>query len=306
MRDHESIRRLIEWENYQRQVISVVPEFLPPNVKRLLVEFVRDPHIPAIVITGLPVDESLPPTPDDGRRPAEKSAISESILTGVSWFAGEVLSYREELEGMPTHQLAPQKDKDREQSNGGRDRFKRHNDNRFIPEPFRQRYIGLFGLRNTENVATTFLPVTDILKQLEPRRIRDLRQPLYGLKGPASFNLGGHYITDYRPILYTDSLGRECISLPSADVEPKNSLAKTTFAEFRYLIEEVITPREIIIRPGTLCLFRDDLGIHGRDAVSGDRWLQRIYVAPTLAALRQATGSDPREFCFSVRRLLGL
>src|SRR5262249_28050778 len=160
LKDAESSKRLIEWERYLREVNSVASTSLPPNVKRLLREFAENPHIPAVMITGLPIDDSLPPTPTDGRRPFAKSSVSESVLVSIASFFGEIFSYREELEGAPIHQLAPQKDKEYVQSYGGRVRFKMHNDNRFIPEMFRQKYICLSGLRNTENVSTTFLPVT--------------------------------------------------------------------------------------------------------------------------------------------------
>jgi hypothetical protein len=59
-----------------------------------------------------------------------------------------------------------------------------------------------------------------------------------------------------------------------------------------------------LVAPGTALLFKDDRVLHGRDAVSGLRWLQRAYFTDTLDVQRRLTGSDPRAFAFDAKALL--
>jgi hypothetical protein len=75
--------------------------------------------------------------------------------------------------------------------------------------------------------------------------------------------------------------------------------------EFRALLSS-LEPLRAVVEPGTALLFKDDRVLHGRDAVGGDRWLQRSYFRESLHELRAVTGSDPRAFAFDVRQLVGV
>jgi hypothetical protein len=298
--DYENPQRLDSWDYFKLQSQMRVSGFLAQNILDPLKNFERDPLMPAIVFTGFPVEDSLPPTPSNGRRPNEKkSALSESILTGVAQWLGPIFSFKEEFDGAPIHQVVTQN------NDGDRTSFKSFSDNAFVPTPFRPTYTAFFGLRNEGNITTAFYPVRDILNELEPPHIQELRRRYYRLKSPSHLNLGRPFATEYDSIFYTDSRRRECIQFTSLDdVEPQNTQAAEALALFRDRIEKDIEPLKINIAPGTLCLVRNSLSIFGYGPEQGHQWLQRIYLAKRLIDFQQKTRSEWREFSFKVDSLL--
>lgn len=297
-------RNLMQWEHFTRRAAWIVKENLSQNVHSLINRFTQNSRQAAVLIDGLPIGD-IPPTPPDGCRPASKDAVSEGTLTGVINRFGEITSYTEEKNGAPIHEVSPVVGKEKVQSNSGRDRFFMHTDNRFLPDEYAQDGIALIGLRNESNVATRVITLEDLLGVIPQNLLDMLLQPLFRMKSPASFALNPTYLSPPMPIIYKDRFGTERIGLPSSGVEGVNSEAQSAFDQFRDLVES-LTPRKVVLRPGRLLLFRNYLLVHGRDAVTADRWVQRAYYKSTIAHLRTATNSDPREYAFSARTLLNI
>jgi hypothetical protein len=216
-----------------------------------------------------------------------------------------VMSYTEEKNGAPIHEVSPIIGKENSQSNAGRNRFFMHTDNCFIPDDYVQDGIALLGLRNDSGVATRVITLDDLLRAVPQDLLDVLRQPLFRIKNPASFAFTPPYMTPPMPIFYKGRYGAERIGLPSAGAEGVNGKAQAAFDQFRNLVES-LTPRQVVLRPGRLLLFRNYLMAHGRDEVKGDRWVQRAYWKSTVAQLRTITHSDPREYAFCVRTLLNI
>lgn len=293
------------WELFKKQASSAVAYHLTPELQELLVEFSRPDGPDAIVIDGLPVDPDLPPTPADGRRPVNKAAVSEAVMAGiVGQMDHEILSYKQEKQGVPFHEVVPIVGHETVQSNAGSVPFDAHSDNSHIHTRYRQENLCLFGIRNEKDVSTRFITLEDIKKALPPELLQELRQPNFRLSAPASFDLSKwKVLTEPRPIIRTNDYGIDCIAMSRGGVHPDNAKAKSAFKRFLTALD-TIEPRRVVISPGRFTLFKDYRLLHGRDAVSGDRWLQRVYTRQSLALLRAATNSDPREFSFDVRLLM--
>jgi hypothetical protein len=254
-------------------------------------------------IENLPVDPDLPPIPADGKRPAGKSPVSEAVILGLIAPWAEILSYVNEKEGVPIHEVTPIRGLEKVQSNAGRAPFGYHSDNAFLPPQFRQEGLVLFGLCNQET-ATLVLSAEQIAEAAPARLIAALARPAFRHACPLSYQLPERIMSEARPILWRDDLGRMHVTAASSTIEPADEEARRALEEFRALLAS-LEPLRMVIGPGTALLLKDDRVLHGRDAVSGPRWLQRAYFRESLSALRAATGSDPRAFSFDVRSLVG-
>src|SRR5229473_3168617 len=58
----------------------------------------------SLLIEGLPVDDPLCDPPEDGDRPAGKSAVSEAVHLGIVGLLGHPFSYEEEKSGRLIHE----------------------------------------------------------------------------------------------------------------------------------------------------------------------------------------------------------
>jgi L-asparagine oxygenase len=296
---------LTEWKSFNIQAGSSASTFLTPEILQLLDNFSRPNGPDAFVIDGLPLDPALEPTPQDGKRPPEKSAISESVMAGIIKQMGhQILSYKQEKQGAAFHELVPIAGHEMIQSNAGRVKFGFHTDNSHLPARFRQEGIALFGLRNETDVATLLITLDDIKAVISPELLLKLRYPIYRISAPLSFDLAGwSVLTEPRPIIWTDDNGIDRIALPRSNFKQANAEADAAMKKFRKLLDNM-KPRHVVLGPGRFLAFRDNRALHGRDTVIGDRWVQRVYFSKSLALHRAATNSDSREFAFDIRLLM--
>jgi len=293
------------WADFNKSASLVAAEVLPPPLAHLLRDLARPDGPDAIVLDNFPVDEVLVPTPLDGQRPAGKPAVSEAVIAGsVGVMGAHMLSYRQEKKGEVLQQLVPIPGEEAKQSNTGRTKFGLHTDNANIPFRFRQQFLGLYGLRNEKDVATLVVTLEDIRRAISPALLRKLRYPIYRFPAPLSFDLGGwHVLSEPRSVIWTDDNGVERIALPRSEFSQEDAEADEAVNQFREFLDQ-IEPRRVVVGPGRFFIFRDSRVLHGRDAVEGDRWLQRVYISRTLDAHRAATNSGRRVFSFDARPLM--
>jgi L-asparagine oxygenase len=296
-------RDLVAWRAFCGQATQLARTHLPAAISQELTRFFSPAGENSLVIENLPVDLNLPPIPRDGFRPAAKQAVTEAVIAGILLEWGEILAFLNEKDGAPIHEVTPVPGLERVQSNAGRVRFGFHSDNAFLPSRLRQRGIMLLGLCN-DDTATLLLSADQILASA-PRDLADaLAKPIFRHACPASFNFpGAPAVSQPCPILWVDELGLARVSAASSSIEPLTTEARHALQRFRDLIQS-LEPTRIVVAPGTALLFKDDRVLHGRDPVSGPRWLQRAYFTDSLQPMRQAVASDPRAFAFDARALL--
>jgi alpha-ketoglutarate-dependent taurine dioxygenase len=105
------------------------------------------------------------------------------------------------------------------------------------------------------------------------------------------------------PILWRDSRGIAHIAVQTHAVQPVNEEARVAIAQLRALLDTLETER-VVLRPGDALLFKNDRVLHGRDAFTGARWLQRAYFTDSLARFREHAAAAADAFVFDARRLL--
>jgi L-asparagine oxygenase len=254
----------------------------------------------ALLIENLPVDPDLPPTPDDGRRPSRKTAVSEAVLAGLIEPHAKIFAYGNEKEGAPIHEVAPVAGKEDTPSNAGRVPFPCHTDVAFLAPDFSPQGLALLGLRNPLAAATSILSLEKILDSAPQSLIDSLSKPIFHHPSPSSFELA---VSITAPILWRDRRGILRIAVQTHAVQPVNNEARAAITELRALLAS-IEPHRVALTPGAALLFKNNRVLHARDAVAGDRWLQRAYFTASLEPFRHRAGAAPDEFVFDAFELL--
>jgi L-asparagine oxygenase len=293
---------LSAWTQFRQAAARMALDHLPATITGELWRFYPHGGSDSVRIENLPVDPALPPTPRDGMRPTGKSAVSEAVVLGLIAPWAEILSYLNEKRGAPIHEITPVPGREYQQSNAGRTAFGYHSDNAFLPARFRQEGLLLFGLRN-QDTATLVLSAEQIAEAAPAALIEALARPAYRHACPHSYQLPETVQSAARPILWRDQYGKMRVTAASSTIEPADAEASRALEDFRALTAS-LEPLRAVVGPGTALLFKDSRVLHGRDAVGGDRWIQRAYFRESLDELRAATRSDSRAFAFDVRRLL--
>ena len=294
---------LAAWTEFREASTELAARYLPEEMKSALRAFFAPAGDPAIVLENLPVDPHLPAIPEAGMRPAGKEAVSEAVITGILCQWGELLSFTNEKDGSPIHEVTPVPGREALQSNAGRVKFGFHSDNAFLPSWFKQQGILLYGLLN-EKTSTTVVTADQILQAAPAELASLLAQPIFRHACPASFSFGeARALSAPCPILWRDEKGLMRVSAASSTIIPVTPEAELALELFRSRLDELV-PAKVVVRPGTALLFKDDRVLHGRDAFQGPRWLQRAYFTDSLDLLRDVTASDWRAFSFDARVLL--
>ena len=290
------------WARFREAAARLAILHLPVYMTAELWRFYAFGEQDSVRLENLPVDPVLPAVPQDGSRPAAKTAVSEAVVLGLIAPWAEILSYRNEKHGVPIHEVTPIEGRETQQSNAGRVAFGYHSDNAFLPNKFRQEGILLYGLRN-EDTATLVMSAEQIAESASPALLEQLARPAFRHAVPLSYQLPPTLKSLPRPILWRDTMGRMRVTAASSSIEPVDDASRKALDEFRGLIHS-LQPFRGVVSPGTALVFKDDRVLHGREPVASERWLQRAYFRENLRDLRTATQSDSRAFCFDVETLL--
>lgn len=295
---------------------TIVRSVLTDTQYRTITQFTSGAHT-AVIINNLPVGQ-LGDTPADGFRPDDKDVISEVVLLGFASILGYAMGYQNEKNGEIIQQVVPIDDKkmeDVKNSNASRNLFNFHVDNIFIKPRFRQELIGLLCLRNPSAAATLLIDLYDLITRMSASMVEALMSPCVRFGVSTSFDMGnGTHFTEPRPLLYTgaDNLLRINANtynmfVDNLDGKLKHQLlsAETDplLRDFAKIVEET-KPHRVVLQPGQLLFFRDDMAMHGREPFEGERWLQRVYVRFNLEDLWALTGNrssrvfDVKDFFF--------
>lgn len=276
------------WETARQLAANLKP------LEKQLREVTQD-H-PYVVIENLPIDQELPPTPLDGKHPADKGWVSEITLLAMLHLAGLLpLAFQQEKQGQIIHEIAPIRGFSHTQSNAGRVPFAFHADDGHLSRQFRPEFLLLLGLRNPGETKTWIADVGDVMEELQrkfPECDRILRQARFRMNSPQSFDYNGNSIlTKSQAFISTNQKGYEEVTGNLGNIQALDNEAKTALETFSSFLKPPIT-KSVVIKPGTLLIFNNLRCLHARDAVLSDRWLQRVYARTSLDALRTATGSD--------------
>jgi L-asparagine oxygenase len=288
------------WRVFVDASVGLVQRHLPADAAAALAGFFAEDGPDALLIENLPADPALPPAPSDGKRPASKTAVSEAVIAGLIERHAAIVSYSNEKGGAPIHEITPVAGLEHAVASTGRVPFACHTDAAFLAPRFSPRGLLLFGLLNEPAAPTAVLPLDRILEAASPGLVRSLEQSIFRHPSPSSFEVAAS-VTG--PILWRDSRGVARIAVQTHAVQPVNEEARGAIAQLRALLDTLETER-VVLGPGDALLFKNDRVLHGRDAFTGARWLQRAYFTDDLAPFRERAGAPQDAFAFDARRLL--
>jgi hypothetical protein len=288
------------WRAFADASVGLAKRYLPPAAAEALTGFFGMEGPDALLIENLPVDPALPPPPSNGKRPRSKAAVSEAVIAGLIEQHGAIVTYSNEKAGAPIHEITPVEGLEHQVSSTGRVPFACHTDAAFLAPKFCPRGLLLFGLLNEPAAHTAVLPLDRILDAATPALVRSLEKPIFRHPSPSSFEIAAA-VTG--PIVWRDGRGIPRIAVQTHAVQPVNEEAAGAIAQLRALLDTLETER-VVLQPGDALLFKNDRVLHGRDAFTGRRWLQRAYFTDSLQPFRERSGSAENAFAFDAAQLL--
>jgi L-asparagine oxygenase len=289
------------WSAFEDISTQLAARHVPPEIWESLAELSESRGV--LVIENLPLDAPLAEPPRDNFRPAHKTAVSEAVHLGIVRRLACVFGFQEEEEGSLFHQIAPKAGLEESQSNGGVVPFKPHSDDAFLFRQHRPEFLSLFGLVNEQCAPTWVFPVEGILEPLSREVVEQLQRPDYRHAPPQSFVMGNAEVgATLHPVVEQRENGWE-VSFNSVRTHGIRTGAESALAAFREALQRA-PHSEVVISPGTLLIFSNLRHLHGRGAISGRRWLQRLYSRCDLSALRADSGVAAPGLVFPAERLV--
>jgi L-asparagine oxygenase len=243
---------------------------LAPAVHDALIDLV-DGGAPAggLLIRNLPTG-IVPPTPATTLAPSDKDHVSELVLLTVARRLGQPVGYEPEHGGDVVQNLLPTRhDVDRQTSTSSGVELEFHTETAF--HPHKPRYLVLLCLRGDPLASTLLCSIGQVVEQL-PLGVRQvLREPRFRTAVDESF-------TGVR----SEQLGSPMVALVGVDDE-----ATATLETLRTTVRA--EHLSVNLAAGDLLVIDNLLSVHGRTPFRArfdgtDRWLQRTFVVPDLAA----------------------
>ncbi|HYK00361.1 MAG TPA: TauD/TfdA family dioxygenase [Thermoanaerobaculia bacterium] len=281
--------------------ITAIAKHLPQDALLALIRYRSDPHAPGVtLVRGLPVDRHLPATPADGEPSTEKRThISEAVTLGFATLLGEPYAFLPEKGGRLVHDIVPVCGKETAHSNAGSlEPLGLHIEAAAFGDAAPE-YVLLFGLRTDhDRVACTLTAdVRDAQRRLDARYIRELRTPGFKLLAPESFADGGLEYSRLTPVI-TGPEDAPQVILNMDRMQGITPAAAEALEAFGAALAHPDVLRRTHIDRGDLVVIGNRRTVHGRTTFvprwdGRDRWLQRVYVTPTLWPLRHL--SDGRR-----------
>lgn len=280
-------------------------EHFPEHTKKR-VENMAQGHEPFLLLRNMPIDSHLPDSPTNGQRPKQKSTwVSEiSLLATAAGGNLQPLSYRQEKGDALIHEVAPSIGKEKTLSNGGRVPLGFHTDDSILKRHYRPEYLMLLGLINQNQTPTYIARLDDALQELDERHKQILREPHFRVETPQSFNLWGGKIiqSELRPLVSKGPQGKDEIAGNLYAVKTEDKEAQAALHAISNILPQVAIP--IVLQPGTLLIFNNHRCLHARAAVTGKRWLQRIFCRTELTSLRRATRTNSNCHIFDIHHIV--
>jgi Fe(II)/alpha-ketoglutarate-dependent arginine beta-hydroxylase len=308
--------------------ISVYAHEIPRRVRVFLNDFkLLEPRPGLCLISGYPIDEeSIGPTPQHWQDRTTPSMTLEEEMALVLFGAllGDALAWATQQNGYIVHDVLPIKAYEQSQMGTGSEQtLWWHNEDAF--HSLRGDYIGLFCLRNPDQVCTTFASVDMLELNEEQRNI--LSQQRFFIRPDDSHaienktdwesaNGDGERIQDaYKKIQQMNTQPAELAVLfgdlgsPYIRIDPyfMDTRQDDVYAE-RALntiikqIDERLT--DVVLKPGDFLFIDNYRAVHGRKPFKArydgrDRWLKRINVTRDLRKSRYARKDAASRVIFS-------
>jgi Fe(II)/alpha-ketoglutarate-dependent arginine beta-hydroxylase len=295
------------------RTMALLAHAAPARLRRAMVEFRMLEPAGAMIVSGLPVEESaLGPTPGHWRHAAMEWSDEDLLLLLLGSLLGDPFAWSTQQDGRFVHNILPIKDHADEQLGSGTSQVLWwHTEDAF--HEARPDYLLLFCLRNPNDVATTYADVSSL--DLEPELFALLSEPEFLIRPDNShkpehnsapldsnaeavssaFDSIGRRQADPRriPVLFGDPRSPYARLDPYFMEDPLSVSHAEAFASLCARINESL--EHIVLRPGDCLVLDNYRAVHGRDAYEArfdgtDRWLKRVNVTRDLRSSRALRG----------------
>ncbi len=285
------------YENFQRftaQAMRCISMMDADSIQSIR-DFAMNPCAPgAMIVSGLPTDPQLPPTPLDGERAPERASyVGEAVLLGLAALIGEPIGYETEKQGQIIHNLIPIKGAETTQSNRGSSSFLSfHNDSVYDSSDHfhvnNPDFLILYGHRaDPARTAKTFYVSAKTLQRVLPDEIvATLSKPHFRMAAPANFtdliNGGKKYWSKPMPILFGDLVHPE-IAVAANGVKALTDTAQAALEALTAACQNPDNHTEVLVDSGTALLINNRKGLHARSSFKAtysdkERWLLRANI----------------------------
>ncbi len=272
--------------------LEVLRRSTDSEVAAKLVDF-RQHGTPAglMLVTGLPLDTPLPPTPADGQFAGHWMDLAVSSVAQMSLMShlGDVIAYADEKDGRLVQDVCPVPGAETLQENSGSKLLELHTEDGFHPNM--PHFVGLTCLRGDHDgtAYTLGCGIGTVLPQLDEATVESLRRPEFRIRFARSFTGDGPTkYSDAIPILSgpvdDPDLCVDFHAMEGGTIEARKALG---------LLEDVFREALIgvVLKPGDLLILDNRRAVHGRTAFQprydgADRWLRRCFVVRDIRASR--------------------
>lgn len=282
---------------------------LPVDLLKQLLEFRAAPRAPgALLVTGLPIDRDLPPTPmEDAGPPYKPGRISECAILSIAVLLGEPVAYRAEKDGELVQDVFPTRAQRTAPSNeSSATPLEFHTELTFSrEEPERPLHVAcpdfvlLLGLRAPpeRSASTLVLEARDLCGRLDEPVLAALREPEFQLRAPHSFTRDGDGSRPWSPPVALLRGPAETPSLAfdaACGIRGLSPEADAALDALRAACADSAGYTTVRLGPGDLLVINNIRCAHARSDYAafydgGDRWLQRVYVRHAIWPLKPAS-----------------
>jgi Fe(II)/alpha-ketoglutarate-dependent arginine beta-hydroxylase len=294
---------------------------LPRRIRSFLNDFKQSERPGICVISGYCIDDqSLGNTPSHWKAKLDRSPAlgEEMLLVLYGSLLGDVFGWATEQDGHIVHDVFPIKEnEDKQISTSSAQTIWWHTEDAF--HAFSGDYVGMFCLRNSDQVPTTYACLDWV--HLKPEQVDVLFEPRYliypdvshlefnGSHSPAKAEALDQSLHSARRKIQQMSASPDRISVlfghpqsPYVRIDPyfmkqldDDKEAQEALDGLIMLIDQVLT--SVVLQPGDCCFIDNCRTVHGRKAFQArydgtDRWLKRICVTRDLRKSRSARCSS--------------
>jgi L-asparagine oxygenase len=269
-------------------------EHLPVRLRQRVRDYRRDSgESGTLLLSGLPIDHVLPPTPSAAGSVRRTATVASAGLALIALGLGEPIAFAPEKSGALVQDVVPVPTLAASQSNGGSVALTFHTENAF--HPHRPDYVLLLCLR-PDPERTAALRVSSIrraLPLLDADDVEALRSPWYLTGPPPSFGSADDG-THPHPVLH-GSADDPDVTVDFNATRPLGPRAAAALDRLGQAMDA--TAIDVRLLPGDLAVVDNRVAVHGRSrfqpAYSGhDRWLHRMFVQIDLRRSRAARPAD--------------